>query len=225
MKKRSLPKQSAQTRVADAVRSAIFAGDLRPGDPIRELHLAEQHEVSQTTVREALVRLEHAGLVRRVSNIGTFVTQLSPREIQQRLRLRVMLEGLAGAEAARLASARQIAEFDEHLEAMQRARVANDHFEAAQADVEFHRLLWTCSGDQTLCQVLDQISVPLFAFVSMERQRMQESLPDAVERHLPIVRALRARNGTAVQEAIRMHIEGTYGEYLGTALPYGVMAG
>lgn len=218
-------KRSAQALVADAVRNAIFSGELRPGDPITELHLADLHKVSQTTVREALVRLEHAGLVRRVHHIGTFVTQMSPREIQERLRLRVMLEGLAGMEAARLALPRQIAEFDVRLEALARASAANDYFEAAQADLEFHRLIWLYSGDTTLYQVLDQLAVPLFAFVSMERQRLREQLADARQSHEPIVLALRSRDPAATREAIRLHIETAYAEFLGSAQTYTLAVG
>jgi DNA-binding GntR family transcriptional regulator len=213
-------KQSAQTQVADAVRKAIFAGDLQPGDPVTELHLAEQHQVSQTTVREALVRLEHAGLVRRIHNVGTFVTQMSPREIQERLRLRVMLEGLAGMEAARLISARQLVEVDECVEALARARAAGDYFDAAQADLEFHRTVWRCSGDNTLYQVLDQLTVPLFAFVSLERQRRQEQIMDLVRIHEPVVKALRRHDCAAAQEAMRAHLETSYSEFRGSAQAY-----
>ena len=218
-------KLSAQTRVADAVRNAIFEGELQPGDPITELRLAEMHKVSQTTVREALVRLEHAGLVRRVHNIGTFVTQLSPREVQERLRLRITLEVLAAMEAARLLSARQLEEIENQVEAISAAVAANDYFGSAQADLEFHRLIWRCSGDSTLYQVLDQLTVPLFAFISIERHRLHQRLGDVVRAHEPIVLALRRRDPKAAQEAVRTHIERSYADFLGSAQGYVLAAG
>lgn len=218
-------RESLQARLASVIRDAIMSGELRPGDPVAELHVAREHGVSQATVREALVKLEHAGLVRRIHNIGTFVTQMSPREIQQRLRLRVMLEGLAGREAARLAQPHQHAELDRRLEAISRAVAANDYFESAQADLELHRAIWRCAADDILYQILDQVTVPLFAFVSMERQRLREKLSDAVLAHEPIVAALRARDAFATQEAIRVHIETSYAEFLGPAYTYTLAAG
>jgi len=218
-------KESAQTRVANALRNAIFTGELRPGDPVTELHLSGIHKVSQTTVREALVRLEHAGLVRRIHNVGTFVTQMSPREVQERVRLRVMLEGLAGMEAARLITPRQLAEIDRKLDDMAKAVKANKHFEAAQADLEFHRLVWLSAADQTLCQVLEQLTVPLFAFVSMERRLMHEQMTGKFLRvHEPIVKALRNHDPIAAQQAMRKHIENAYADFMGSAQPYTLAA-
>jgi DNA-binding GntR family transcriptional regulator len=215
-------KVSAQSRIADAVRDAIFAGELVPGDPIVELRLAELHDVSQSTVREALVRLEHAGLVRRIQNVGTLVTQMSPREIRERLRLRVTLEGLAAMEAARLALPEQLEEIGGWLETFAQAIAANNYFESARADLEFHRVIWRASGDGTLYQILDQITVPLFAFVAMERRRLQQRQSDdvVVIGHAPIAAALRARDADAAGKAIRTHFESSYAEFLGSGPDY-----
>ena len=219
-KRAAARRESAQTQVADALRREIFSGELQPGDPITELHLARRHKVSQTTVREALVRLEHAGLVRRIHNIGTFVTQMSPREVQERVRLRVMLEGLAAMEAARLAQPPQMEEMSRHLKAIAEAIAANDYFAAAQADLTFHRGIWRCSGDNTLYQTLDQLTAPLFAFVSMERRRLHERLADAVRAHEPIVDSLHRRDAAGARDAMRVHIETSYAEFLGAAQAY-----
>ncbi|MBL8176046.1 MAG: GntR family transcriptional regulator [Bryobacterales bacterium] len=197
------------------MRKSILMGELRPGDPVSEIGVARAQGVSQTTVREALVKLEHAGLVRRVPNIGTFVTQMTPREIRERLRLRVILEGLAGSEAARNIRPSQLEDIGHWLRAIASAVASNDYFEAAHADLELHRAIWRSAGDSTLYQMLDQLTVPLFAFVSMERQRLREDLSRAVEAHDPIVQAIRAQDSDAAREALRVHIEKSYAEFLG----------
>ena len=81
--------------VARILRQSIFQGDYRPGDPLPELHMAKKFGVSQSVVREALSTLAHAGLVRRFPNKGTFVTSLSPAEICEHVRLRLLLETTA----------------------------------------------------------------------------------------------------------------------------------
>src|SRR3981081_3804063 len=69
------------------LRQGIFEGRFPPGAPLRELTLARELSVSQATVREALQRLEHAGLVTRKPNIGATVTRLSPKDVKERVAL------------------------------------------------------------------------------------------------------------------------------------------
>jgi DNA-binding GntR family transcriptional regulator len=191
------------------------------------MHLAERHKVSQTSVREALVRLEHAGLVRRIHNVGTFVTQMTAREVQERLRLRVMLEGLAGMEAARLMQPRHLEEMERRLEAIDQAVAEEDHLAAAKADLEFHRLIWACSGDNTLYGVLDGLTVPLLVFVSLERRRVHQPITRErfVRVHEPIADALRRHDPAAAQEALRAHLETSYAEYRGSVQAYTLAVG
>src|SRR5690349_1209969 len=87
--------------VIDAIRDAIYNGRFQPGEPVRELALAHELRVSQTTVREALLQLEHDGLVVREANRGTRVTTLSESEIRERVEVRIVLETTAALDAAR----------------------------------------------------------------------------------------------------------------------------
>ncbi len=206
---------SVQAAVIRRLREPILSGRLLPGDPIMELRVARELKVSQTTVREALNRLEHEGLVRRVPNIGTFVTQLSAAEIRERVRLRIILESLAAMEAARYAGAEGISEMEKKRDAISSAVARNQYFEAAQADLEFHREIWRQSEDRTLAQILEQLTVPLFAFVSMHRRRRHQELVQVVRAHDPIVDAIKSGDSEAVRAAMQAHIESSYSEFRG----------
>lgn len=207
-------RQSVQVRVLEAVREAIFNGELQPGDPVTELHLAGLYGVSQTTVREAMAKLEHAGLVRRIPNRGTFVTKLSPREVREYMHLRMVLETLACVEAA---AAMTEADF-EALEARTREIAAavdrNQYFAAAQSDLEFHRSIWRKSGNSTLYGMLDQLIAPLFAYASMERRNRRENLAQAMLPHEPVVQALRAGDPESIAAAVRAQIVESYSHLL-----------
>jgi DNA-binding GntR family transcriptional regulator len=198
---------SLSGRVLETLRAAIFSGQLQPGDPLRELHLARDLRVSQATVREALVQLEQVGLVVRVPNIGTYVTKLSKREIAERIELRMLLEERAMTGAAPQMGDQQFAVLDRRLEALTDAIVRNAYFEEAQADLEFHRYIWECSGNRTLYRTLDQLAVPLFAFVSIVRGASRQALKDVVQSHEGIVEALRRRDPALIREALRQHFE------------------
>lgn len=194
----------------EAIRHAIFAGALQPGDPLQEVRLARQYGVSQTTVREALTRLESAGFVRRVPNMGTLVTHLSLDELREHLRLRLLLESLAAGEAARRMTPEALTELSIRLDAIARAVEANAYFESAIADLDFHRWIWQCAGDRTLFRVLDQLTAPLFAFISIRRSRGGEDLKRVVLSHQPILAALEKRDSEEARQAIRAHIEDSY---------------
>ena len=86
---------SRVSRAVDQLREAIFKGQLALGSSLGEQTLARELGVSQATVREALQRLEHAGLVTRKPNVGTTVTRLSPKDVHERVALRGLLEGVA----------------------------------------------------------------------------------------------------------------------------------
>lgn len=195
------------TQVFERLRAAIFSGDLRPGDALRELHVARDLKVSQATVREALVQLEQFGLVVRTPNIGTHVTRLTPQEIQERVALRTLLEEQALVEAAPRMTTADFAALDERLAVLSDAIARNAYFDQAQADLAFHRFIWLRTGNRTLYRTLDQLAVPLFAFVSMLRGANRQTLKDVVHSHEGLVDALRRGNRRLMRKAIHTHFE------------------
>ena len=204
---RPLKSASLSARAVATLRTAIFAGELAPGQPLRELHLARELGVSQATVREALGQLERVGLVVRTPNIGTQVTRLLPQEVRERIELRMLLEERALLQAAARMDARAFEELEARLVALTDAIGRNDYFEEAQADLEFHRCIWHQAGNRTLYQTLDQIAVPLFAFVSILRGARRERLTEVVQSHEGIVHALKAGDPAVVREALRQHFD------------------
>lgn len=209
IKNSSLSEQAYKTLL-----DAIFNGSFFPGETLRELHLAQELEISQTSVREALTKLERVGLVVRIPNKGTFVTELSNQEIEERIALRTMLEEIACAAALERITAKALAELKLRLESIVRAVRVESYFEVAQADLEFHRCIWAISGNQTLYRLLDQLTVPLFAFISILRRFEGENLESAIESHRVIVEAFESGVEADVREVIRRHISPIYFNYL-----------
>jgi DNA-binding GntR family transcriptional regulator len=82
----------AVRRVVDEVRRMIVTGELLPGHPVRQEHMAERLGVSRLPVREALRQLSANGLVSHVHNVGYTVTRLSQQEFDQIYTMRRLLE-------------------------------------------------------------------------------------------------------------------------------------
>jgi DNA-binding GntR family transcriptional regulator len=214
------PKASSRvSEVVQRLRESIFEGHLTPGTPVRELTLARELQVSQATVREALQQLEHAGLVTRRRNLGTSVTRLSPKDIRERLLLRALLEVLAARAAAERMTSRDFEELERRLAVLGASVQSDRYYESAQADLEFHRYVWQCSGNETLCGLLEQVTVPLFAFISILRSHGLQKLHAVVASHVPLIEALRGKDPRRIGEAFEQGATASYEPFLQDGSP------
>jgi len=200
--------------VFNSLRDEIFSGRLKPGDPLREMHLAKELSVSQATVRDALVKLERFGLVARIPNKETVVTRHSKREISERVAIRTTLEEMAFVEAAGHLTADDYAALKQKLRQISDSFKRKEYFNAAQFDLDFHRYIWQRSGNQMLCEMLDHLTTPLFAFISTLRSIGVEDLKDIVAPHEDLLSALKTKKASAIRRAVREHVAGSYSGFL-----------
>jgi DNA-binding GntR family transcriptional regulator len=163
---------SLKDKVIAALKNAFFGGELRPGDAIIERELARQMAVGTPVVREALICLEGQGYVRRVINTGTFVTNFSAEEVRQLHTLRVELETLALQWARPRVTEADIKELKGLLDCLIAAGESGNRRGFLEGDLAFHRRCWQLSGNVYLCDTLEKLMAPLFAFDVLE-----ESIP------------------------------------------------
>jgi DNA-binding GntR family transcriptional regulator len=189
-------------QIAGSIRGMIVAGDLKPGDRVVESRIARQIGVGQPTVREALVALEHQGLVVRKANQGCVVTVLTRAEISQILRVREQLEGMAIELAAEIAPDSEIQRLRDVALAMKEAAQARDLSRFFDCDVRFHETLWRLSGNFMLPKLLSQTLMPVLAFLFMRnlRNSNQLELDDAAAAHLEIADAILKRDRDAARQ-------------------------
>jgi DNA-binding GntR family transcriptional regulator len=191
-------------RVYDVIREGIYCGRHKPGAALRELHLASELQVSQATVREALLRLERASLVTRTPNKGTRVTCLTAKQFRERMQLRCILEAMAAVEASKHMSAHDFAELRRLEDAFGQAWTRKEYFELAQTDSNFHHLIWQRSQNESLCQLLDFLVTPIFAFMSVVRSLNPGGLPGRP--HQAIAQALQAGDEETIKKTMTDHI-------------------
>ncbi|MBQ2047709.1 MAG: GntR family transcriptional regulator, partial [Schwartzia sp.] len=107
--------------VCETLRDAIRRGVLKPGERLMEIQLAEELGVSRTPVREAIRKLELEGYVIMMPRRGTYVANLSIRDINEVFEIRTSLESLSNGLAAERIT-------NEELEQLQRllVEIGND---------------------------------------------------------------------------------------------------
>lgn len=194
--------------MVQAIKDAILAGDIKPGDQIVESRIAQQLGSGIPLVREALIELEHHGFVQKIPYKGTMVTKLGPKEIREIFQLRVELEALALEWAHENITPTDIKELQALIGKMTKsAKELNlDQFYAS--DLEFHRMLWNLAGNSYLTETLERVVVPLFAFFVMKTKREKESYIESAAMHAKIVEGLAVKSAPELRELMKDSLRG-----------------
>jgi DNA-binding GntR family transcriptional regulator len=187
-----LTRKSLKQGVVDQIHGAILRGELKSGQQITELGLARDLGVSQPTIREALIELEHSGFIQRQSARKTFITALSERDIEEMYQVRARLETLV-VDLLATSGMRNLEECEGAQRRMAHAARCHDVSEFCRADLEFHRSLWRAAGNGTATEMLEQLVPRLFAFVIIQRAtRRSRGLRAGAEEHAELLRLIRA---------------------------------
>lgn len=197
--------QNTADPVYEALKRAIVAGELIPGEPLRQDEIAKSHGVSKIPVREALLRLEVDGLVQFRKNKGAIVRSLSVHEILNLMDIRVALECKALELAipfmidSDISEARALLDTYSHETDSQSWSILN---------VRFHQFLYEPCGNAPLLEMIDDVRTRMGPFL---RTLMSETsgLERPHKEHIAILDA--AANGKVdnAVELLRRHIETT----------------
>ena len=138
----------------DILRERVISAHYPPAVTVSEPELASDLGMSRTPLREALVRLEHDGLIELIPRRGMRVKELSGRDIREISELLACLECEAAERlASRRLSAEELGRLDAAIAAMDEGLEADDMVKWSQADYQFHRLLIELHTNRHLVEV------------------------------------------------------------------------
>ncbi len=200
----SLDRSTLRERALDALRSAIIAGQYRPGDHLGEVELAAGLGVSRGTVREALRHLQQEGLVTPSARGMLRVRSHTATEIKELFQVRAALEGLAvrlliaspKRDAAVAALRGAVADLDD---------THRDFMAHVDADMAFHLLLCELSGNSMLATAWRQLAGRIRVTI-MARGEGQSTLMSG-SYHAPIVDAIEAGDVTKAFDVLQEHMD------------------
>jgi DNA-binding GntR family transcriptional regulator len=130
--------------------AAILSGDLKPGDRLDEVRLAERYKVSRTPIREALKHLAASGLVDLRPRQGALVARPTVTGLIDMFETMAVLEGACvGLAARRHTSADRMAILAAH-EACLAAKEAEDPDHFYRCNNDFHDALWRGAHNEFL---------------------------------------------------------------------------
>ena len=216
--------QSLSHEVVTAISEMISNGSIKPGDKLpTESEIMLTQGVSRTVVREAISRLQAAGLVETRHGIGTFVleaqkssninidpaTITTMKDLLALLELRISLE----TETAGLAAARrtdeQLLELRHALDAFQdNLKKGND---TVALDFRFHFQIANATGNRYFIEIISHLGVGVIPRKRLNLAELardpQASYLDRVQReHEDIYEAIARRDSEAARAAMRNHL-------------------
>ncbi|TQE29045.1 GntR family transcriptional regulator [Streptomyces ipomoeae] len=200
---------SVRGQILDALRAALAAGELTPGEVYSAPALGEQFGVSATPVREAMQQLAIEGAVEVVPNRGFRVVRRGARELAELAEVRALLQVPVILRLARTLLADRWAELRPLAEETARAASSGCRATYGEADRAFHRGMLALAGNEQLVQIADDLhrrtQLPLSAG-SVAGTRL-ELLADAAE-HIALLDALMAGDLEAVECLMGNHFGG-----------------
>ncbi|WP_417771722.1 GntR family transcriptional regulator [Stappia sp.] len=188
------------------VRKAIVTGRIGPGAPINEIDIATKLGISRTPVREAVKKVSDEGLIEVFAQHGTFVSEISRKQVEEAYIIRIALELESIKRAAPVIAPAQIQDLEDIILAQQTAVSRQRYDEAIARDDDFHRMIAEVNGLTMLWKVVD------VSKAQMDRCRLR-TLPtpgaagETIAQHRAILKALESGDPEASMNALREHLE------------------
>jgi DNA-binding GntR family transcriptional regulator len=144
-------------RIYQTMRRRICLLEYRPLERLREEDLAAEFNVSRTPIRRVLVKLEAEGLLRSVHGVGTIVTDIDIRALEQVYRLRVELAELIGRLAPVRPDAGRLAAFREALQRCEALEAEPDPRAFSRLNMDFFHLLNGLTANEPLREISERL--------------------------------------------------------------------
>lgn len=192
--------------VFKTLRQAILRGELKPGERLMEIHLANRLGVSRTPIREAIRKLELEGLVNMVPRKGAEVANITEKSLKDVLEVRRALDALS----IELACDRIT---EEAMEALREAKVAfedatktGDTAVIAKRDVEFHDIIIAAAGNERLTAMINNLAEQMYRY-RFEYIKDAKNHQRIIEEHNMIFMSLSKKDKAAAANAVITHID------------------
>ncbi len=150
--------------VFKTLRQAILRGELKPGERLMEIQLANKLGVSRTPIREAIRKLELEGLVLMIPRKGAEVAEITEKSLRDVLEVRKVLEELSVELACDRITEKQLEELEHAAEEFEQILKSDDITEIAEADVHFHDVIYKAADNQRLMQLLNNLGEQMYRY-------------------------------------------------------------
>ena len=187
--------------VFNTLRQAILKGELKPGERLMEIQLAEKLGVSRTPIREAIRKLELEGLVLMIPRRGAEVAKISHKSLQDVLEVRGALEELATDLACQRITEEQLIALREAENHFKAVVEKGTEMEIAEADEAYH-----ATGNKRLIQMINNLREQMYRY-RLEYIKDESQRGTLISEHEKILEAIRIRDIIRAKALMKEHID------------------
>lgn len=192
--------------VFNTLRQAILRGELKPGERLMEIQLANKLGVSRTPIREAIRKLELEGLVLMIPRKGAEVAEITEKSLKDVLEIRRALEELAVRLACEKITKEELKELKKAGDDFKKVLKSQDITEVAEADVRFHDVIYMATDNPKLIQLLNNFREQMYRF-RVEYLKKDEVRPQLLAEHDEIIKYITEGNKEEAARVVTRHIE------------------
>ena len=192
--------------VFKTLRQSILTGELKPGERLMEIHLAEKLGVSRTPIREAIRKLELEGLVTMIPRRGAEVAKISEKNLKDVLEVRTCLDSLAVRLACQRITDEQIDDLKKACDDFVLATKTGEATAITKADVKLHDVIVRATGNERLQQMINTLSEQMYRY-RLEYIKDEAKRGILVHEHEEILQAIRIRDLIRAKTLMKEHID------------------
>ncbi|MDE6387875.1 MAG: GntR family transcriptional regulator [Lachnospiraceae bacterium] len=192
--------------VFNTLRKAILTGELKPGERLMEIHLANRLGVSRTPIREAIRKLELEGLVIMIPRRGAEVAQITEKSLKDVLEVRRALDALCVELACDRIDEEATEQLKKACEEFESATETKDATIIAKADVELHDIIVKATGNQRLIQLINNLSEQMYRY-RFEYIKDENRHDNLVDEHRMIYESIVKHDKEGAARAAKLHID------------------
>ncbi|WP_334195873.1 GntR family transcriptional regulator, partial [Muricomes intestini] len=185
---------------------AILRGELKPGERLMEIQLANKLGVSRTPIREAIRKLELEGLVLMIPRKGAEVAEITEKNLRDVLEVRAALEELAVQLACDRIDKEGIENLKRAAENFKSTLDSDDITKIAEADVAFHDIIYLATDNQRLIQLLNNLREQMYRY-RVEYLKQKDCYPQLLAEHQQIIHALENGEKDVATKLTNQHIK------------------
>ena len=192
--------------VFNTLRQAILTGELKPGERLMEIHLANRLGVSRTPIREAIRKLELEGLVTMIPRRGAEVAQITEKSLKDVLEVRRALDALSVELACDRIEEEELTALSQACDAFAEATKTKDPKKIAQADVALHDIIVKATDNRRLIQLVNNLSEQMYRY-RFEYIKDVSTHDQLIEEHRIIFESIRRKDKETAAKTARLHID------------------
>lgn len=190
----------------EVIRDHIMKGSFAPNCPLTEKELSGLFDnLSRTPIRDALLRLEHEGLVERIPGKGLFVTQINIADLLEITEIRLSLECTAVRLFVERADDKMRQQLREVLESHKKCHVEGNDLDAVTYDNAFHYAIAKGSMNNRLYDYIHKLIQESYRGAFMTRYDSKR-IETSIKQHERVLEAIEANDAERAVELVSEHL-------------------